>query len=217
MGPYGSETSEDLIREARESLSSSGEPQQTETRSAVTTPIADIADELPPDPFSTIGVSDDIDTARRPQPPPAPQSQSPDPTPPPAGDPRRGLVLAIGAAGVGALAWALLLAYAEIQSWLLGIGIGWLVGTAALRGAGTLDTRLKVVVGLLPIAAVLLGEVLGVALLWNKEYGFFDLPLAAEFYFDHLGQFGGDSLFALGGGALGAWTAVTMENRVRKS
>jgi hypothetical protein len=129
---------------------------------------------------------------------------------------RRGLFLAVAAAVVGALAWALLLAYADIKSWLLGIAIGWLVGTAAIRGAGRFDDRLKVTVALLTLGAVVVGEFLGVALALNKEFGFFDLPLAIEFYMNNLDEFGGEAFFSLVGGALGAWTAVSQSQRSQK-
>lgn len=116
-------------------------------------------------------------------------------------DYRRGLVFAVLAAAVGAVAWALILAYAEIQSWLLGIGIGYLIGLAAIRGAGKVNRQLLVVAVVLTFLAVIVGEVLGTAMLINKDFGIFDVDLARRLYFDNLG---GDFAFALGSAAAGA-------------
>jgi len=121
-------------------------------------------------------------------------------------DYRRGLVFAVAAAVAGAVVWALILAYAEIQAWLIGIGIGYLIGIAAIRGAGKVTNQLRVAVIALTIGAVIVGELLGTALLINKELGFFDFPFAVELYFDNLG---GDFAFALGAAAVGCWAALS--------
>lgn len=223
-------SSEDMIRQARESL---GDPEAT---APVEDLDSDTGIELDPDEIDAI-VAAELGPAPEPVAPPRPSvapSEHDTATPrlgPPGQvtiptssaptrtdydgpvDQRRGLMLAIGAALIGSVAWAVLLAYLEIQSWLLGLGIGWLIGIAALRGAGRLTTNLKFAVAALAMASVLFGEVLGVALLFNKDYGFFDLPLAAEVYFENLDQFMSDFLFALGGGALGAWTAINTDKK----
>lgn len=122
-------------------------------------------------------------------------------------------MFAVGVAIAGAVVWALLLAYAEVQLWLLAIGIGWLVGQAAVRGAERMTDSLRVVVVLLTLGAVVVGQLLGFTLQLNREAGILDFAFAMELYFDNLDTFGGDLLFALGGGGMGAWVAATQSNK----
>jgi hypothetical protein len=220
-------SSEDLVRQARESLG--GSPTETPTDDAeIGSEIALDEDEIDALVEAELGPEPETTPAKRPRPrTPTPRIGPPDDAMRPAASPeavvegpvdeRRGMLFAVGAALAGSFAWALLLAYAEIQSWLLALGIGWLIGTAALRGAGAFTSNLKVTVGALAVASVLFGEILGVALLFNKDFGFFDLAFAAEIYFENLDSMMGDFLFAVGGGALGAWTAINQGKKDPKT
>jgi hypothetical protein len=144
---------------------------------------------------------------------PRPQWAKPKPTPSGPADVQRGVIFAVGVAIAGAVAWALLLAYAGLQSWLVAIGIGWLVGQAAVRGAERMTDSLRTAVVLLTLGAVVVGQLLGFTLELNKETGILDFAFAMELYFDNLDTFGGDLLFALGGGGIGAWVAATQSNK----
>jgi len=156
-----------------------------------------------------------IDPNPQPMGRPRPQRPKPAVAPTPSGpaDVRRGVMFAVGVAIAGAVVWAMLLAYAEIQSWLLAIGIGWLVGQAAVRGAERMTDSLRVAVVLLTLGAVVVGQLLGFTLQLNREVGILDFAFAMELYFDNLDTFGGDLLFALGGGGMGAWVAATQSNK----
>jgi len=154
-----------------------------------------------------------IDPNPQPMGKPRPQRPTPKPTPSGPADVRRGVMFAVGVAITGAVVWAMLLAYAEIQSWLLAIGIGWLVGQAAVRGAERMTDSLRVAVVLLTLGAVVVGQLLGFTLQLNREAGILDFAFAMELYFDNLDAFGGDLLFALGGGGMGAWVAATQSNK----
>ena len=154
-----------------------------------------------------------IDPNPQPMGKPRPQRPKPKPTPSGPADVRRGVMFAGGVAIAGAVGWALLLAYAEIQSWLLAIGIGWLVGQAAVRGAERMTDSLRVAVVLLTLGAVVVGQLLGFTLQLNREVGILDFAFAMELYFGNLDTVGGDLLFALGGGGMGAWVAATQSNK----
>lgn len=187
--------SEDLVRRARESIQEEP-PVQPEP------PLMGAGSDSPP-------VHQEPASRVHDEPPPAPPARfAADAISRPDApiDYRRGLVFAIAAALAGTIVWALILAYAEIQAWVIGIGIGYLVGLAAIRGAGKMSNQLRVAAIVLTVAAVVAGELLGTALLFNKELGFFDMPFAVEVYFDNIG---GDFAFALGAAAFGVWAALS--------
>jgi hypothetical protein len=191
-------SSEDLLRQAKESVREPLPPTPEPVES-----MGDMA-EMAADPPA--GVPTPRPTVRPSSPVPGRSQTAEIGLPDAPADHRRGLLFAVAAAAAGAAVWAFILAYAEIQSWLLGIGIGYLIGLAAIRGAGQLTNQLRVTVIVLTFAAVIVGELLGTALLINKEFEFFDFPLAVELYFDNLGS---DFAFALGSAAIGSWAALS--------
>lgn len=119
-----------------------------------------------------------------------------------------GVIVAV----LGGVAWGLLIAYAELQSWLLAIAIGAAIGWIASRFVEKPTMAIQVAVVVLTLGSVFLGQILGMAFAMLKEFDNFDLPLATDLYFDLLrfDDVRNDLLFALGGGAIGAFYAVRM-------
>jgi hypothetical protein len=186
--------SEEMIRKARESA---GQPVPATPPEA-----PDPAPPPPPDPFEAAT-----------QPPmSAPRARPPAPDVP--ADHRTGFLLGLAAAAVGAAVWGFVLAKAELQSWLLGIGIGYLVAFAVVRGAGRVTSNVKVMVVVLTVVGVFAGEVLGWALQIQDLFGRFDLKKAFELYFDNLN---GDSAFALGAAVVGSFVALSVVNKPAKA
>ncbi|MBI5366154.1 MAG: hypothetical protein HZA54_03880 [Planctomycetes bacterium] len=115
-----------------------------------------------------------------------------------------GAVLAL----VGALVWAGVTVGTNRMFWLIAIGIGYAVGLGTTKASGKGGRPVQVLGGVLTIGGVLLGQVFvlahavreaanqrGVEIAWG---GFLtELP-------GLLGATGEDTLFALGGGAIGA-------------
>ena len=119
-----------------------------------------------------------------------------------------GLLAGAGGALVLALVWAALLAYAGYQLWLVAIGGGLLVAWLAVYVGRRVVLPLQVGIFVLTLLGVLLGEVLGLALMIQREFGFFSLAVAIEEYAAYVEFDPGGALFALGGGLIGAYFGI---------
>lgn len=122
-----------------------------------------------------------------------------------------GLAGAALAAILGAVVWGLIGAYANLQAWIVAIGIGWAVAWAAVKLAKRPDKAIRAAVFVFTVLSVILGQILTLAFLVQKEHGVFpDLLQVTQVYFGLLseGDLLGDFLFAAGGGVVGAWYAI---------
>jgi hypothetical protein len=127
------------------------------------------------------------------------------------------LGLGVVAAGVGgliiAVVWASILAYIGYQLWLVALGGGLMVAFLAVVAARRVTVPLQVAVFAFTLGGVLLGEILGMALVIRAEFGVFDLVGSARFYLAFVQEAPGDVLFALGGGLVGAVVGVKVAER----
>ena len=129
----------------------------------------------------------------------------------------RALWAGLAMAVVGAVAWGLLGAYAELQSWIVAIAIGLGVGWVMTRLVERPTMGLQIAAVLFTLGAVVLGQVLIVAFSANRLFGVFDLGLAWEAYREAVadGDITQDLLFGLGGGAIGAFYSLRMLRQKR--
>ena len=198
-GDTGRGSSKDLVREARRATG--GSPDTTGGARAPESDAVDTTDGNQPTDLLSDSTPTPFELPRE-----VPAKTSSDwPAEAESSDTTRGVLFGLAAAVVGAVAWALLLAYGDMRSWLLAMGIGYAVGRAAGFGAGTVTFRLKVIIGALVLGAVVLGELLGMALVIYRAFGVFDVPLSVELYLEILGV---DTLFVLGGAILGVFGAL---------
>jgi hypothetical protein len=72
---------------------------------------------------------------------------------------------------------------------------------------------MQALIAVLTIAAVFLGEIMGVALFVLEEFGVFDPAGAFEIYLVVLGEDAGVLFFALGAGLFGAWFGSRLGKR----
>jgi hypothetical protein len=119
------------------------------------------------------------------------------------------LVVAGVLAVVGAGIWAAVAITTHRMFWALGIGIGVLVGFGTAKAAGKIGLPVQVIGALFTILSVLLGQVFFAAYQFHeyaKEQSqtvdWRQFALATP---QALVSMGGDTLFALGGGLLGAY------------
>ena len=124
----------------------------------------------------------------------------------------RALWAGAAVAVAGAVGWGLLGAYADIQIWIVAIGIGIAVGWVITRLVDRPNMSLQVAAVLFTLAAVVLGQILIIAFILNKDAGIFDLPLSFRLYREGIssGDLTQDLLFGLGGGAIGAFYSIQM-------
>jgi hypothetical protein len=121
-----------------------------------------------------------------------------------------GLLFGLAGVIVGSVVWGGIGAFFHLQAWIVAIGAGWLIGYLVLKGAGKTTLAVQSMIFLLTITVVLLGEVLDVTFLIMQEGGPFAPVVAARLYFQNLDQVGGNFLFALIGGVIGAYGACRM-------
>jgi hypothetical protein len=131
------------------------------------------------------------------------------------------LPLAVAAAAVlavaGAAAWAGIAIATNRVFWLVAIGVGLAIGWVTTRAAGKAGRTVQVLGAVATVASVLLGELFLVAyhvqqqarrggqrVDWAAFAG--DAPTI-------LWQLGSETLFALGGGLIGAWYAARLAAR----
>ncbi|MTV26532.1 hypothetical protein FTX61_14080 [Nitriliruptoraceae bacterium ZYF776] len=115
-----------------------------------------------------------------------------------------GLIAGSVAALVTAGAWATLYAYANARAWFVAILGGLLISFVTIKVGRRTVLPLQVGVFVLALAAVALGEVLGLALEGNRYGAGFDVSRAFDLYMRFLGDNLSGVLFALGGGVVGA-------------
>ena len=111
-----------------------------------------------------------------------------------------GIVAGAVGAVVVAIVWALLLRFANLQWWGIAIGGGALIAFLAVRVGRRIVVPLQVGVVLLAVAGVMLGQILGAALIVQQFTGSLDVGLAIEVVTEDVGG----TLFALAGAVVGA-------------
>lgn len=131
------------------------------------------------------------------------------------------LPLAVAAAAVlavaGAAAWAGIAIATHRVFWLVAIGVGLAIGWTTTRAAGKAGRAVQVLGGIATVISVLLGELFLVAyhLQQQARRGGHQVDWVAFFSAapSILWQLGGETLFALGGGLIGAWYAARLSAR----
>ncbi len=128
---------------------------------------------------------------------------------------------------VGAVAWAGIAIATNRVVWLVAIGAGILIGWGTARAAGKGGPLIQGTAALFTVASVLLGELLLVAYHVQEQAQRtgqqVSWPAFAAAAPAVLWQLSGETLFALGGGLIGAWYATrraahpTIEARVEKA
>jgi hypothetical protein len=117
--------------------------------------------------------------------------------------PLRGALFGLAGLAVGAVTWAALAVLFEIQSLLVAVGAGLLIGWLAAIGARRTTDVLKVLLAAEALATVLIGELLAMVVATAHT------PASAvRFYLANLAEVGADLGFAAAGGLLGAYAAV---------
>lgn len=117
-------------------------------------------------------------------------------------------ILAVVSAGV----WAAIAIATNRMFWALAIGIGVVIGWGTTRAAGKGGLPVQVTGALFTVVAVLLGQIFFIAWLVNEHAQSrginIDWSGFAAAVPEILWESGGNTLFALGGGLLGAWYAI---------
>lgn len=121
--------------------------------------------------------------------------------------PRTGRAVVFGLVGVvvAALIWGVLGAYAEFSAWIVAIGAGLLIGFLVLRGAEKTSRAIQVLIAGLALLTVFLGDLIGITIVINREFGVFDPGGALDIYGQILQEDTGLLFFTLGAGLAGAW------------
>lgn len=124
---------------------------------------------------------------------------------------------AAGLAVVGALAWAGIAIATNRVFWAVAIGSGLLIGWGTSKAAGKGGPATQTLVALFTVVSVLLGEVLVLAYHFDRyaksRGGAVDWTAFASAIPNLLWNMGGDTLFALGGGLVGAYFAARRAGR----
>lgn len=126
--------------------------------------------------------------------------------------PRIGPAVGLGLVGAvaTAVAWGLIGAYTNRSFWLVAIGGGLVIGYLVIFGARKVNPWIQALIVVLTLGSILVGEILVAAFVINDTFGVFDLSLAVEIYFDNVD---GSSLFAFGGGVIGAFLGARLARR----
>ena len=121
--------------------------------------------------------------------------------------PRMGRAVAFGLVGVvvAALVWGVLGAFADFSGWIVAIGAGLLIGFLALRGAEKTSRGIQILIAGLALLTVFLGDLIGITIVINREFGVFDPAGALDIYGQILQEDTGLLVFTLGAGLAGAW------------
>ena len=129
------------------------------------------------------------------------------------------LVVAAVLAAAGALAWAGIAVATSRAFWLVAIGIGLAIGWSVSRVAGKGGPVTQTIVVAFTVASVLLGELLVVAYYVNQRAARVGRQVDWVAFLGSAPQIlwslGTDTLFALGGGLIGAWYAARLAARPR--
>ena len=114
---------------------------------------------------------------------------------------------------VGAAAWAGSVVLTDRMYWVLGVGVGALVGWGMSRAAGRSGLPIQVLAGLMTVVAMLLGEIAYFAHLQNKAAAAEGATVDWGAFLGHvpslLGDAIHDTLFTVGAGVVGAIAAVS--------
>jgi hypothetical protein len=117
----------------------------------------------------------------------------------------------------GAAAWAGIAIATHRVFWLVAIGVGLAIGWVTTRAAGKAGRAVQILGGVATVISVLLGELFLVAyhLQGQARRGGQQVDWVAFFSAapSILWQLGGETLFALGGGLIGAWYAARLSAR----
>ncbi|MGD8451467.1 MAG: hypothetical protein PVJ57_06580 [Phycisphaerae bacterium] len=131
------------------------------------------------------------------------------------------VTLAIVAAAVtglvGAAIWAFVAIKFEMMFWLLAIGIGVAIGVATAKAAGKGGWLVQFISIVATVVSVVAGNVMVYAYGWSQasaEEGIpVDWPMFVRYIPEMLVEGGSDTLFALGGGLIGAFYAARLAGR----
>ena len=117
----------------------------------------------------------------------------------------RGLALGLLGMLISAAVWAAIAFYFDWSGWIIAIGAGVLIGFLTILGAGKPTRGVQLMIGVLTIAAVILGDLSVVALIVQEDTGVFDFAAATDLYSVVLREDTGFAFFTLGAALVGAW------------